>query len=69
MEEGMGMRMRTGADGSQGTESRVEVRGVAECNGSWSQDRSGVIDPELDQDRGLELEEVRSLGSKVVSEF
>jgi hypothetical protein len=57
MEEGTGTR--TGADGSQGTESRVEVGGVAECNGSRSQDRSGVTDLELDQNRGSELEEVR----------
>jgi hypothetical protein len=40
-------------------ESGVEVGGVAECNGSWSQDRSGVADLELDRNRGLESEEVR----------
>jgi hypothetical protein len=67
MEEAMGMR--TGADGSQGMESRVEVGGVAKCNRSQSQDRSSVTDPELDWDRGLELEEIRGLGSKVVLEF
>jgi hypothetical protein len=66
MEEGTGTR--AGADGSQGMESRVEVGDVARCNGSRSQDRSSVTDPELDQNRGLESEEVRGLGSKVVSE-
>ena len=66
-EEGTGTR--TGADGSQGMESGVEVGGVAKCNGSRSQDRGGVTDPELDRDRGSGLEEVRGPGSEVVSEF
>jgi hypothetical protein len=65
----MRTRTRAGADGSQGTESGVEVGGVAECNRSRSQDRGGVADPELDRDRGSESEEVRDPGSEVVSEF